>query len=53
VFTYALLEFMRQKETATVSDLKNFLKKRVTELTKGLQSPTTRSESISVDWNVW
>lgn len=53
VFTYALLELMRQKETTTVSDLKNYIKKRVIELTKGLQSPTTRSESISVDWYVW
>lgn len=53
VFTYSILELMQQKQQMKVSQLKSIVSKRVEELTKGLQKPTSRNEAIAVDWNVW
>ena len=53
VFTYSILEYMQQHPHATVSSLKQRVQKRVTELTMGLQVPTTRNETTAVDWEVW
>jgi hypothetical protein len=53
VFTYSILEFMEQNPSATVTELKNYVNKRVPELTNGLQVPTTRTETKLVDWKVW
>ncbi len=54
VFTFAVLEFMKSRyQATTVTDLKNYVNRRVPELTKGLQVPTTRSETKAVDWFVW
>jgi hypothetical protein len=53
VFTYSILEFMEQHSSATVSELKEYVNRRVRELTNGLQVPTTRAENIMVDWRVW
>lgn len=53
VFTYSILEYLRAHPTATVSDLKRYVNKRVPELTRGLQQPTSRSENKISDWNVW
>jgi hypothetical protein len=53
VFTYSLIEVMKKYSTIKVSDLKKYIGQRVTELTNGLQVPTSRSELVSVDWNVW
>lgn len=53
VFTYSILELMRQKKDVKVSELKNTVGKRVEELTNGNQKPTSRSENIEFDWNVW
>lgn len=53
VFTYSILEAMQQHDTLKVSELKSIVSKRVEELTNGLQKPTSRNETISVDWNIW
>lgn len=53
VFTYSILEYMKDHPSATVTELKNYVNKRVPELTKGLQQPTSRTENKVVDWSVW
>lgn len=53
VFTYSILEYMKDHPTATVSELKAYVNKRVPELTDGLQVPTTRTETKTVDWKLW
>lgn len=53
VFTYSILEALQQHDTLKVSELKSIVSKRVEELTNGLQKPTSRNETISVDWNIW
>lgn len=53
VFTYCILEAMKNNSTMTVSQLKSAVGKRVVELTNGLQKPTSRNETINSDWSVW
>ena len=53
VFTFSLLEAMRQNKTITVTALKKYVGQRVEQLTNGLQKPTTRNELKDFDWNVW
>ena len=53
VFTYSILEAMKTNATMKISELKTIVGKRVEELTNGLQKPTSRNETIVVDWNVW
>jgi SpoVK/Ycf46/Vps4 family AAA+-type ATPase len=53
VFTYSILELLKGDGPVTVNQLKKHVSKRVSELTKGLQQPTTRNEIQSVDWTVW
>ncbi|HQZ73301.1 MAG TPA: caspase family protein [Chitinophagaceae bacterium] len=53
VFTYSIMEAMSSHPSMKISELKNIVGKRVEELTKGLQKPTSRNETIAVDWNVW
>ncbi|RVU02090.1 hypothetical protein EOD41_09080 [Mucilaginibacter limnophilus] len=53
VFTYSILDFMHKHPQARLSDMQQFIIQRVTELTRGLQVPTARSENNAVDWMVW
>lgn len=53
VFTFALLEALDKYPEMKVSQLKKIIGKRVEELTKGMQKPTSRNEAIAVDWNIW
>ena len=53
VFTYSILEAMNKYQTLNISELKKIVGERVEQLTKGLQKPTSRNETIAVDWNVW
>ncbi|MDB5222603.1 MAG: hypothetical protein JWN83_1270 [Chitinophagaceae bacterium] len=53
VFSYSILEYMKEHAACTVSELKQYVNKRVPELTNGLQQPTTRTETKAVDWEVW
>ncbi|MEO7923341.1 MAG: caspase family protein [Chitinophagaceae bacterium] len=53
VFTYCILEAMKSNASMKISELKSIVGKRVEELTKGLQKPTSRNETIAVDWTIW
>jgi len=54
VFTYSILELMKQKnKSVTISELKKYVNQRVTELTQGMQVPTSRNENKVMDWEVW
>ena len=53
VFTYSIMEAMSSHPSMKISELKNIVGKRVEELTKGLQKPTSRNETIATDWNLW
>ncbi len=53
VFTYSILEAMEKFATMKISELKRIVGKRVEELTNGLQKPTSRNETIAVDWSLW
>lgn len=53
VFTYSILEAMAMYPALTVSQLKWSVGLRVVELTRGMQKPTSRNETINNDWRVW
>jgi uncharacterized caspase-like protein len=53
VFTYSLLEAMRNYPSLKIGSLKKIIAQRVEELTKGLQKPTSRSEIVTAEWPVW
>jgi hypothetical protein len=39
--------------TITVSELNDYVSKRVKELTQGKQNPTSRKENLLFDYRVW
>jgi len=39
-------------EELTVNKLKNYVEKRVEEITNGKQKPTSRQEMMEVDWQL-
>lgn len=60
VFTYSILEGLRsskadlnQDKTLTVSELRDYVGRRVQELTNGKQNPTSRTENLENDFRVW
>jgi WD40 repeat protein len=53
VFTYCILEAMKDHPTMKISELKKNVGERVEQLTHGMQKPTSRNETIAVDWEVW
>jgi hypothetical protein len=53
VFTYSILEAMNKYPTIKISELKKIVGERVEQLTNGMQKPTSRNETIAVDWNIW
>ncbi|OSZ80608.1 hypothetical protein CAP36_04980 [Chitinophagaceae bacterium IBVUCB2] len=53
VFTFSILEAMKQYSTMKISQLKKIVGERVEQLTKGMQKPTSRNETIAVDWSMW
>ena len=53
VFTYSILEAMNKNTTMKISELKKIVGERVEQLTKGLQKPTSRNETVAVEWNIW
>ncbi len=50
VFTYALIEALYN--AATISEIKKYVNQRVLQLTKGIQRPTSRNETLMVDWKL-
>jgi len=53
VFTYSILEAMKNHSSMKLSELKKIVGERVEKLTNGLQKPTSRNETIAVDWSLW
>lgn len=53
VFTYSILEYMKEARTVGIKKLKDRVNTRVAELSGGLQQPTSRSENNVIDWSVW
>ncbi len=53
VFTYCVMDALRQYPVLKISELKKIVGAGVEKLTNGMQQPTSRNESITVDWNVW
>ena len=53
VFTYSILEYMKDHSTCTVTELKKYVNERVISLTEGLQQPTARTENLNYNWSVW
>jgi WD40 repeat protein len=55
-FTYSVLEFLRNnknsKEKITVNNLKKYVEKRVVEITNKNQTPTSRQETMEIDWEL-
>ena len=55
-FTYSILEYLEKykndKNALTVNKLKQYVEKRVEEITGGKQKPTSRQETMEVDWRV-
>lgn len=51
-FTYSILECLKQNEgkELKVNTLKKYAEKRVEEITNGKQKPTSRQETMEVDW---
>jgi len=53
VFTYSVIEAINKFPNIKVSAFRKYIGDRVTELTNGLQKPTTRNEPVAVDWELW
>lgn len=60
VFTYSILEGLENKKcdsnkdgAVQVSELKDYVFDRVSELTNGKQHPTSRRENLEYDFTVW
>jgi hypothetical protein len=55
-FSYCVLEYLKNNsnkpEELTVNKLKNYVEKRVEEITNGKQQPTSRQETMEVDWRL-
>ncbi len=55
-FTYSVLEYLKANEgkadALTVNKLKQYVENRVEEITNGKQKPTSRQETMEVDWGV-
>jgi len=53
-FTYSVLECLKanegKTEVLTVNKLKQYVENRVEEITNGKQKPTSRQETMEVDW---
>jgi hypothetical protein len=52
VFTFSILELLQQGNAIKISELRKQVGERVKQLTNGLQQPTSRSETISSDWEL-
>jgi hypothetical protein len=53
VFTYCILQMLKDNPNCTVQQLKEFVSTEVERLTDGLQKPTSRNEVVGFDWKVW
>lgn len=44
---------MNKDNSVTISELRDYVVKRVQELTNGKQNPTSRTENLENDFKVW
>jgi WD40 repeat protein len=53
-FTFSILECLKQNQSQLlkVNTLKQYAEKRVEEITNGKQKPTSRQETMEIDWGV-
>jgi hypothetical protein len=55
-FTYSVLEYLKENDTKTnelsVNKLKQYVENRVEVITNGRQKPTSRQETMDVDWKL-
>jgi hypothetical protein len=53
-FTFSILECLEQNKgkELKVNALKQYAEKRVEEITNGKQKPTSRQETMEIDWGV-
>jgi hypothetical protein len=55
-FSYCVLEYLKNNsnnpQELTVNKLKNYVEKRVEEITNGKQQPTSRQETMEIDWGL-
>jgi hypothetical protein len=55
-FTYCVLEFFKEhqnkQDDLTINNLKKYVEWRVEQITNGKQKPTSRQETMEVDWNL-
>lgn len=52
-FTHSVLEYLKKTdERLTVNGLKSYVENRVQEITNGKQRPTSRQETMEVDWDL-
>ena len=49
-FTFSVLEYLNSDKDLTVNGLKTYVENRVVLLTNGAQQPTSRQETMEVDW---
>jgi WD40 repeat protein len=54
-FTYSILEYLKQNQgkDRRVNMLKQYAEKRVEEITNGKQKPTSRQETMEINWNIY
>lgn len=60
VFAYAFLKGIRERQAdlnydgaITISELQEYLPRKVSQLTRGGQLPTYRYENIQNNWRIW
>jgi WD40 repeat protein len=55
-FTYSVLEYLAKEfndqEKCTVNGMKNYVERRVEEITNAEQKPTSRQETMEVNWEI-
>ncbi len=51
-FTHSVLEYLKNHPGGSVSQLKQYVERRVVEITEGRQKPTSRQETMEIDWKV-
>jgi uncharacterized caspase-like protein len=60
IFTYCLLLALKEQKAdldkdgkIMLSELKDYVQNKVSEITKGKQQPTSRIENLENNWRVW
>jgi len=60
LFTYCLINGIKSKEadlnhdgSISLSELQKYLTKKVPEMSKGIQHPTSRIENLEMDYRIW